>query len=83
MVLNRAKIIQIKASVICFNFVVLRFWSSSGMKIMPFPLLWEQPNASMLTVSCLQITLAHAWRLAVSSIKHGVFISSIFVNSIF
>lgn len=50
------------------------------MKIMPFPLLWEQSDASMLAVSCLQITLAHAQRLAVSSVKHEVFISSIFVH---
>lgn len=47
---------------------------------MLFALLWEQPDASMLTVSCLQITLARAWRLAVSSVKHEVFIASIFVN---
>jgi len=53
------------------------------MKILPFPLLWEQSDASMLTVSGLQITLTHAWRLAVSSVKHEVFISCIFVNFLF
>lgn len=71
------------ASVICFNFVLLWFWGSSGMKIMLFLLPSEESDASVLTTSCLQITVAHAWGLAVSFTKHMVYLSNVFVNSVF
>lgn len=82
-VLNRANIIEIMASVIWFNFVLLWFWSSSGMKIMLFHLPSEESDVSMLTACCVQITSACAWGLAVSSTKNLVYLSDIFVNSVF
>lgn len=53
------------------------------MKPMPCPLPWDQCDASALTTSSLEVTLARAWRFAVPSVKHEAFISNIFVNLIF
>ncbi|NWZ82033.1 TEX14 kinase, partial [Poecile atricapillus] len=40
-------IIQMKASVICFNSVVLWLWSWSAMKILPFPIPRDEPSAGI------------------------------------